>query len=99
MPQRGDALTVGLVGGLGPESTIDGYRRILQLREAERPGSSPSIVIHSLDVNRGIELVRHDRPNTSSISPRGSPRRAENRLPETELMVPHRSRRLLPRAQ
>jgi aspartate racemase len=53
--------TAGIVGGLGPESTIDYYRRILELWQEEHPGSSPSLVIHSLDVDRGIELVRHDR--------------------------------------
>ena len=54
--------TVGLVGGLGPESTIDYYRRILELWRQEEPGTAPSVMIHSLDVTRGIELVRHDRP-------------------------------------
>lgn len=53
--------TVGLVGGLGPESTIDYYRRILELWQTEDAGSAPSVMIHSLDVTRGIELVRHDR--------------------------------------
>ena len=54
--------TVGLVGGLGPESTIDYYRRILAEWQRERPGTSPSVVIDSLDVQRGIQLVQHDRP-------------------------------------
>jgi aspartate racemase len=54
--------TVGLVGGLGPESTIDYYRRILELWRRDHPGSAPSVMIHSLDVDRGIELVREDRP-------------------------------------
>jgi aspartate racemase len=53
---------VGLVGGLGPESTIDYYRRILAEWEQERPGTSPSIVIDSLDVQRGLHLVGTDRP-------------------------------------
>lgn len=53
--------TAGLLGGLGPESTIDYYRRILQLWQEEYPGSSPSLVIHSLDLDRGIDLVRNDR--------------------------------------
>jgi aspartate racemase len=53
--------TAGLLGGLGPESTIDYYRRILELWQEECPGSSPSLVIHSLDVDRGIDLVRNDR--------------------------------------
>lgn len=52
---------VGLVGGLGPESTIDYYRRILEAWGRERPGSAPSIVIDSLDVQRGIRLVEGDR--------------------------------------
>src|SRR4051812_5103635 len=54
--------TVGLVGGLGPESTIDYYRRILQAWERIEPSSAPSIVIDSLDVRRGLYLVEHDRP-------------------------------------
>jgi aspartate racemase len=54
--------SVGLVGGIGPESTIDYYRRILQAWESEAPGTSPSIVIDSLDVRRGLWLVEKDRP-------------------------------------
>jgi len=53
--------SVGLVGGLGPESTIDYYRRILEAWGHERPGSAPSIVIDSLDVQLGIRLVERDR--------------------------------------
>jgi aspartate racemase len=52
---------VGLVGGLGPESTIDYYRRILQAWERHDPGGMPSIVIDSLDVQRALRLVEHDR--------------------------------------
>lgn len=54
--------TVGLVGGLGPESTIDYYRRILEAWEREDPSSSPSIVIDSLDVQQALRLVGSDRP-------------------------------------
>ncbi|PYO77723.1 MAG: aspartate racemase [Gemmatimonadetes bacterium] len=54
--------TVGIVGGLGPESTIDYYRRILEGWKREDPSTSPSIVIDSLDVQRGLHLVEHDRP-------------------------------------
>ena len=53
---------LGIVGGLGPESTIDYYRRILQEWKRNSPSSSPSIIIDSLDVNRGLRLVEHDRP-------------------------------------
>jgi len=53
--------TVGLVGGLGPESTIDYYRRIIATWQLDDPSSAPSIVIDSLDVTRGIHLVETDR--------------------------------------
>jgi aspartate racemase len=51
---------VGLVGGLGPESTIDYYRRILATWERDAPGSSPGIVIDSLDVQVGLRLAAGD---------------------------------------
>jgi aspartate racemase len=53
---------VGIVGGLGPESTIDYYRRLLEAWEREDPSTSPSIVIDSLDVQLALRLVEHDRP-------------------------------------
>jgi len=53
---------VGIVGGLGPESTIDYYRRILAAWEREDPSTTPSIVIDSLDVQRALRLVANDRP-------------------------------------
>ena len=52
---------LGLVGGLGPESTIDYYRRILETWQREDPSSAPSIVIDSLDVQRLLHLVERDR--------------------------------------
>ena len=52
---------LGLVGGLGPESTIEYYRRILDEWKATEPGSSPPIVIDSLDVRRALDLVARDR--------------------------------------
>ena len=53
--------TVGLVGGLGPESTIDYYRRILAAWQREEPSSAPALVIDSLDVRRALRLVEADR--------------------------------------
>ena len=53
--------TVGLVGGLGPESTIDYYRRIIEAWQRDDPSSAPSIVIDSLDLQHGIHLVETDR--------------------------------------
>ena len=51
----------GLVGGLGPESTIDYYRRILEAWQREDPSTAPSIVIDSLDVRKALHLVATDR--------------------------------------
>ena len=52
---------VGIVGGLGPESTIDYYRRLIAQWQVEQPESSPAIVIDSLDVQTGLRLVANDR--------------------------------------
>ena len=53
--------TVGIVGGLGPESTIDYYRRILEAWERIDSSTAPSIVIDSLDVRKALHLVGTDR--------------------------------------
>ena len=51
--------TLGIVGGLGPESTIDYYRSIIELyRKTVSQESYPPIVIISLDVDKGLRLVR-----------------------------------------
>jgi aspartate racemase len=54
--------SVGLVGGLGPESTIDYYRRIIETWEREDSSTAPSIVIDSLDFRQALRLVGNDRP-------------------------------------
>lgn len=54
-------MIVGLVGGLGPESTIDYYRRIVEEWSREDSSSNPSIVIDSVDVYHAIRLVENDR--------------------------------------
>lgn len=53
---------VGLVGGLGPESTIDYYRRLFEAWEREDPLSSPPIVIDSVDSKVAMRLVARDLP-------------------------------------
>lgn len=53
--------TVGLVGGLGPESTVDYYERIIAGWKQVDPTTSPSIVIDSLDPMRALRLVNADR--------------------------------------
>jgi aspartate racemase len=50
--------TVGLIGGIGPESTIEYYRLIVAgYRERQADGSQPSIIINSVDVNRLIGWI------------------------------------------
>lgn len=53
--------TAGLVGGLGPETTVDYYRRIVAAWQAQEPTSAPSIVIDSIDVQKVFRLVAADR--------------------------------------
>ncbi len=53
---------MGIVGGLGPESTIDYYRRILEAWERVDPSTAPALVIDSLDVGLALRLVETDRP-------------------------------------
>lgn len=53
--------TLGIVGGIGPESTIEYYRFILEgyrRRAADR--RAPHIVIDSIDVNRAIAMLDSD---------------------------------------
>ena len=50
--------TLGIVGGIGPESTVEYYRFILDgCRARVTNGSAPHLIIDSLDVNRGIALL------------------------------------------
>jgi aspartate racemase len=50
--------SLGLVGGIGPESTIEYYRFILDgYRARVSDGSAPHLIIDSIDVNRGIAML------------------------------------------
>jgi aspartate racemase len=50
--------TVGIIGGIGPESTIEYYRLILAgYRERRDDGSSASIIINSIDLKKLLDLV------------------------------------------
>jgi aspartate racemase len=50
--------TVGIVGGIGPESTIEYYRFIIEGYRRERPdGSYPFIIINSVDLNRLVAWI------------------------------------------
>jgi aspartate racemase len=50
--------TLGIVGGLGPESTIEYYRFLIGgYRERVSDGSYPPLLIHSIDVGRVLSLA------------------------------------------
>ena len=52
-----------MIGGLGPESTIDYYRSILVRYRARKPdGGYPHILINSLDVDKGLAMLEAGRP-------------------------------------
>jgi aspartate racemase len=47
-----------MLGGLGPESSIDYYRGIIARFRARKPdGGYPHVIINSLDVDRGIAML------------------------------------------
>jgi aspartate racemase len=47
-----------MIGGLGPESTIDYYRSILGRYRARKPDAGyPRVLINSLDVDKGIAML------------------------------------------
>ena len=50
--------TVGMIGGIGPESTVEYYRSIIAMyRQQKRDGSYPSIIINSIDLKKMLDLI------------------------------------------
>jgi aspartate racemase len=53
-----DMRTAGMIGGLGPPSTIDYYNSIIDLYRTRKPdGGYPHLIINSLDVDKGIAML------------------------------------------
>lgn len=51
-------MKIGMIGGLGPESTLDYYRLIIEkYRENVRDGSNPEIIINSMDINVLLNMM------------------------------------------
>jgi aspartate racemase len=49
---------LGIIGGLGPESTIDYYQRIIALyRERTRDGSYPEFLINNVNLRKGLDFM------------------------------------------
>ncbi len=50
--------TLGIIGGIGPESTIDYYRLIVAEYRARKPdGSFPPVIINSIDMTKMLGLI------------------------------------------
>lgn len=50
--------TVGIIGGIGPESTVEYYRSIVaSYREQKGDGRYPSVLIDSIDLKKILDLV------------------------------------------
>src|SRR5258707_7552942 len=50
--------TLGIIGGLGPESTLDYYQRIIALfRERTGDRHYPEFVIVSVDLRKGLDFM------------------------------------------
>lgn len=54
--------TLGIIGGIGPESTIVYYRSIVAAyREQKQNGSYPSILINSIDLSKMLGLIGNNQ--------------------------------------
>ena len=50
--------TLGMLGGLGPESTVEYYETIIRLyRERVTDGSYPQFIVNSVNLKKGVNLI------------------------------------------
>lgn len=50
--------TLGIIGGTGPESTIEYYRQVVAAyKEQKQDGSYPPIIINSIDLKKMLDLI------------------------------------------
>src|SRR5207237_8493416 len=53
--------TLVVIGGVGPESTVEYYRTIIALyRRRVRDGSYPHLILNSIDLGKEIDLIDRD---------------------------------------
>ena len=48
---------IGIIGGLGPESTVDYYQRLIQAFRAPGSLAAPEIIVYSVNMEEVLELV------------------------------------------
>ena len=50
--------TLGMIGGVGPESTVDYYKNLIAMyRERKPDGHYPQFIINSIDLQKGIDFL------------------------------------------
>ena len=54
-------VTLGIIGGIAPASTVEYYRALVAGYRERRPDAYPSIVINSIDLTRMLRLVADGR--------------------------------------
>lgn len=62
--------TLGLIGGIAPESTVDDYRRLVAA--CRERGGYPAILINSIDLTKMLALASTDPPRSPPFSWRKS---------------------------
>lgn len=51
-------MKIGMIGGIGPESTVDYYKRLIELcQKNTRDGNYPEIIINSINMTAMLQLV------------------------------------------
>ena len=53
--------TLGLIGGVGPESTVDYYRQLVSGFRDRAGGTYPPVIINSVDLKRLLEWMANNR--------------------------------------
>lgn len=54
---------IGIIGGLGPEATIDYYRIIIESYRAKHDGNFPEILIYSLNMKELAQMLKNGEPD------------------------------------
>jgi aspartate racemase len=55
---------IGIIGGLGPESTVDYYKRIIELLRVDGSLAAPEIIIYSVNLEEVLALVSRQEWNS-----------------------------------
>jgi aspartate racemase len=56
-------ITLGIIGGIAPASTVEYYRALVDAYRERRPDAYPSIIINSIDLAHMLRLVADGRMN------------------------------------